>query len=105
MTEKQLKTRAVIDKINLLLAQMNVLLASTTPYRTGEMSRNWKYRTSDKGIEFYNDMWYLGYTDGVWTSPRWKGRKNPHEGWVDESTLFVIEFLAKGLGGVYVLNG
>ena len=104
MTEKQLKARKVINRINLLLAQANVILVSQTPYRNGFMSRQWKYRLTLNGIEFYNDTPYLGYTDGVWTSPRWRGRKNPNEGWTGEAFELVVETLANGLGGEYVFN-
>ena len=31
------------DKLNLLVAQINIILRAQTPYRTGYMASQWKY--------------------------------------------------------------
>lgn len=40
---------------------------------------------------------YMPYTTEKWISPKWKGHKNPNEGWFDRSSFVVAEALADNL--------
>ena len=42
---------------------------------------------------------YAGITNGPWLSPRWHGKKNPNEGWVEGGVELIAMYLAKSLGG------
>lgn len=42
---------------------------------------------------------YVPYTNEVWISPRWKGHKNPNEGWFGRATEYVAHNLAGTLNG------
>ena len=45
---------------------------------------------------------YLPYTHLPWLSPRWKGHKNPNEGWIDRATDTLAQTIAKRLKGTLV---
>lgn len=42
---------------------------------------------------------YAPYTNEPWESPKWKGAKNPNQGWFDEFAIRFIERLAQKLHG------
>lgn len=42
---------------------------------------------------------YAVYTNEPWTSPKWNGKQNPNEGWIDDTVETIAEFLAFTLGG------
>lgn len=49
---------------------------------------------------------YMVYTEEPWTSPYWKGKKNPNEGWFKRAAEEIVSYLAQVLGGkVEVVNG
>lgn len=97
--EKMLKV-----KIDLLLEHALIIIQANAPYRTGELSRSFKARVVDGGIEIYTDKHYMPYTEEKWISPRWRGRQNPNENWLKETTEYVARYIALGLGGRYVSN-
>lgn len=43
---------------------------------------------------------YVVYTNEPWISPRWHGRKNPNEKWIDRSVKDMAKSIAKDLGGM-----
>ena len=43
---------------------------------------------------------YTPFTNEVWISPRWKGKKNPNENWWNDAIEDIIIYIAKNLGGV-----
>lgn len=45
---------------------------------------------------------YVPYTNEPWISPRWKGTKNPNEGWFDDFVEQYATLLAQALGGTLV---
>ncbi len=45
---------------------------------------------------------YLPYTHLPWLSERWKGHKNPNEGWIDRATDTLAKTIAKRLKGTVV---
>lgn len=44
---------------------------------------------------------YMPYTNEPWTSPMWKGAKNPNEGWFGNATEVIVGKVAKTLKGSY----
>ena len=43
--------------------------------------------------------WYMPYTNEPWVSPKWKGKKNPNEGWWKDAAGKVAQEIADALGG------
>lgn len=44
---------------------------------------------------------YMPYTNEPWTSPKWKGAKNPNEKWFENAQLEITEQIAQNLQGKY----
>lgn len=42
---------------------------------------------------------YNVFTNEPWLSPKWNGKKNPNEGWIESSTDLIAQILAAELGG------
>ena len=42
---------------------------------------------------------YMPFTNETWISPRWNGKKNPHENWWNKEMELLIKFIAKRLKG------
>lgn len=42
---------------------------------------------------------YMPYTNEVWKSPRWNGKKNPNEGWWQYSVERIVKYLVEELDG------
>ena len=42
---------------------------------------------------------YLPYTIEPWLSPRWKGKKNPNEGWFERAAAYIAQYVAKNVKG------
>lgn len=42
---------------------------------------------------------YLPYTDKPWLAKRWKGKKNPNEGWFERAAEFMAAYVAKKAQG------
>lgn len=42
---------------------------------------------------------YMPYTNEVWISPRWNGKKNPNEGWWNNAVEFIVKYIAKRVKG------
>lgn len=77
--------------------------AAYVPHLTGNMANNaLNYREEADAVLVYVDdsiAPYFPYTEYPWLSPRWHGKKNPNEGWVERfQEEFARRFAAK-LGG------
>ena len=42
---------------------------------------------------------YAVYTNEKWMSPRWRGRKNPNEHWIDNAVEDVVDMICDLTGG------
>lgn len=42
---------------------------------------------------------YMPYTNEPWTSPKWKGKKNPNESWWQDALKICLEQLQSSYGG------
>lgn len=47
---------------------------------------------------------YVPYTNEPWISPKWRGAKNPNEGWIPRAVMAYAEALATALGGKVVIS-
>lgn len=80
---------------------------STAPIRTGNLRYN-ATRLESKG----NGEWvikvdgniapYAPFTNEPWVSPRWRGKSNPNEGWIDDGAYLVAAIIGQSLGGTVV---
>lgn len=69
-----------------------------TRYKKGGSTGNMatlglRYKTQGNYFIVYIDTNiapYVPYTNELWISPKWKGKKNPNQGWWD---VFAIEFI------------
>jgi hypothetical protein len=71
-------------------------LKSVSPYDTGNLRYN-----AIKIIKHSNSKYeilidgriapYAVYTNEKWISPKWNGRKNPNEKWIDMAAQFIAE--------------
>lgn len=70
---------------------------------TGNMAFNaLKYREEGNAFIVYIDdaiAPYFPYTEYPWISPRWNGKSNPNEGWVERFQEEFARRLAQRLGG------
>lgn len=82
-----------------------IIRNSLAPIRTGNLAYNaLGYVWLDGGTRFrmYVDEKiapYMVYTNEVWTSPKWNGKKNPNEGWWEEACRFLAYWIAYRLNG------
>jgi hypothetical protein len=78
-------------------------LRRKAPYDTGNL------HNSIEPVQVSNNEWqvtiggepapYAVYTNEPWISPRWKGKQNPNEGWIDRALDDFVISLASRLGG------
>lgn len=71
---------------------------------TGNMAYNASkivYPDSDTAIIYVDENIapYVPYTNEEWISPKWKGKKNPNQGWFERAVEVVAKSLAKESGG------
>lgn len=74
-------------------------LQDLAPYDTGNLSRNSirLIRWSENEAVIYIDKKiapYMPYTNEPWIAERWKGKKNPNEGWFDAAAELIAELVA-----------
>lgn len=96
--------------INACIAVVDEMRADWVPnpntrYKTstGNMAFNaLQYKEEGNAFIVYIDdaiAPYFPYTEYPWTSPRWGGKKNPNEGWVERFQEEFARRLAQRLGG------
>ena len=74
------------EKFQKLCELVKYEIYKRAPKDTGNLSSNAlriEYVTPDE-CKIYIDQSiapYMPYTNEIWISPRWKGKKNPNEGW------------------------
>ncbi len=48
---------------------------------------------------------YMPFTTEPWIAAKWKGKKNPNEGWWDNAVKAIMQELATTLGGILQKQG
>jgi len=102
-------TRKEIEKIFFEAVE---ILRKLAPKDTGNLAYNAiKFKwVSDTHFKIYVDMGngesksigvapYMPFTNEIWLSPKWKGKKNPNEGWWDRAVKVITIYIAKRLNG------
>lgn len=80
------------------------IFRSIVPIDTGNMRYNATNYMNMGGLSCQikvdaNIAPYAVYTNAPWISPRWHGKKNPNEGWVEGGVELIAMYLAQSLGG------
>ena len=91
----------MIDYTRQLAIMQNVMTAfkSVVPIDTGNLKHN-AVKLNYKGdgvwvIEIDQSIApYMPYTNEIWISPRWKGKKNPNEGWWQGAIAAAVQVIA-----------
>lgn len=42
---------------------------------------------------------YIPYTNEPWVAARWKGKKNPNEGWFERAADYIAKYISKKANG------
>ena len=78
--------------------ELVTLLVDTLVYRSPKDTRNLAIngikQQGDKIIIGNAQVPYAAATNNAWVSPRWNGKSNPNEGWVDNAVLQVVRIYA-----------
>ena len=81
------------------------LVQAIAPVRSGELKASIKLVATERGYKIEITAPHTVYTEEKWTSPQWKGRANPNEGWIKEATNLVYRLLRARLKGTGVVIG
>lgn len=68
------------------------ILRSQTPIRTGQLRSSIMVQESDKGFTISiggEQAPYVLYVNERWISPRWRGRENPREGFINRAVELI----------------
>lgn len=80
------------------------LYRAKSPYKTGNLRLN-AIRFEMVGYNtckiYIDDVIapYVYYTNEKWVSPRWNGRQNPNEGWVERAIEETLEQISREYKG------
>lgn len=84
-------------------------MREVSPYDTGNLRDNgiWLVRTGKN--EYTVSIGaptapYAVYTNEVWVSPRWNGKPNPNEHWIDTGVQMVVREIMSTYGGKLVMT-
>lgn len=80
------------------------LYRAKSPYRTGNLRLNAiRFEMVDNTTcKIYIDdviAPYVYYTNEKWESPRWNGKQNPNEGWVERAIEETLEQMSREYRG------
>ena len=95
MTQEEL-----LREIEILKLQAVVVFTANAPHRTGVLKRAIRVEPATEGYGFriVLDIYYAVYTEEVWLSPKWRGRRNPNEAWFRKAFEFVLRYIESRLG-------
>ena len=85
-------------------------LKSVCPYRTGNLERNGIRVKIDNGtmcVEIGHDTSkvlgeYAVYTNEPWISPKWGGKQNPNQGWIERGSEKALPLIRKVYSGMTI---
>lgn len=79
-------------------------LRGLAPYDTGNLSQNAiriEFPSPSVCLIYVDEAIapYMPFTNEPWISPKWKGKKNPNEGWWQAAGELIVELMAQELKG------
>ena len=79
-------------------------LRNLAPYDTGNLALNAikiEFTSLNECVIYVDESIapYMPYTTRPWVSPRWRGKKNPNEGWWQAAGELLVELIAQELQG------
>ena len=85
-------------------------LKSVCPYRTGNLERNGIRVKIDNGtmcVEIGHDTSkvlgeYAVYTNEPWISPKWGGKQNPNQGWIEQGIEKALPLIRQVYSGMTI---
>lgn len=85
-------------------------LRGIAPYDTGNLSRNAikiEFPSPSVCLIYVDEAIapYMPYTTRPWIAPKWKGKKNPNEGWWQAAGELIVEYIAMELKGEVISYG
>lgn len=74
------------------------LLRGNAPKDTGNLAYNgvrYEWENADTFVIYIDQEIapYMPFTNEKWTSSRWKGKKNPNEGWFNNAVIEIKNYL------------
>jgi cell wall-associated NlpC family hydrolase len=86
---------------SILLAQIEAMLRVYKWKRrkdTGALLGRGIKNTGDAIIIGNDELNYAPYTNEAWVSPRWNGKINPNQGWIDTNVIQAVRLFAAQYG-------
>lgn len=85
------------------------IFSKKSPYDTGNLRHNAIIirPINNRKVQIYIDdviAPYVYYTNEPWVSPRWHGKTNPNEGWIEQAIEETLAELASDYKGVVEVN-
>ena len=74
-------------------------LKNIAPRRSGKLKDSIRDIALPNGFEIDITASHTVYTEEKWMHPRWRGRKNPNEAWIENGVRLLAENMARELGG------
>jgi hypothetical protein len=74
------------------------LIQSQAPVRSGELKNSIMLLATATGYEIVVKAPHMPFTEEVWISDQWRGRKNPNEGWFKEAVELAFRLIRAELG-------
>ena len=107
MNERRRVIKASTSILRVMQAHGNWVPNPRTRYKPGGSTGNMAFNALQSRIEgdrliiFVSESVapYFPYTNEPWTAPRWHGKKNPNEGWVQKFNQEFARRLANRLKG------
>lgn len=82
-----------------IMARVLLLAKEQAPYRSGELVQSITLEKTATGFEIKIKAPHTVFTNEPWISPRWRGRANPNEAWIQDLHRLIAEFIARETGG------
>lgn len=79
-------------------------LRGLAPYDTGNLAKNAikiEFPSANECHIYVDESIapYMPFTTRPWVSPKWRGKKNPNEGWWQAAGELIAEYIAELVGG------
>ena len=94
---------ANINRLEQVAEYLKMLLKVNCPKDTTNLSRSINIQYVEEGkariVIGHEDADYAIYTNEPWTSDKWGGKKNPNEGWIEETIAQATPMIQQIMSG------